>query len=420
MTLKRSTMVPNASGTNIGDTMQTADLGASITKINGEVWGRSGVFFNPATYTTAATIDYLKAVGNASTQTTSYGSVGYGDIATDGSGRWVIAYGDATNVLVSTDNGATFTAVAHSIGGGALCTSVCFDSTNNVFIAAGNSSTQFYVSSVAPASVGSAWTVRGGMAITSGTASTAKVRSSGGVSVIVCGAGTTGNASRSTNGTTWSAVNLAVALSSSLGASGVEYVGSNIWLTRADNNSSSNRSTDNGATFSSVTYPANFVGIAKNSSIILAVDTNSNFYTSTTGATGSWTSLGKLMGAGYAVFQAVGGSLWTDGTNFYCSISSGYAANYAVDGRIAVINSTATSVKIRSVIGRSWADGTTSAVKQVLGVYTNGDFVLAPMVSNTGAVYGNFSTTTGVGIPVATSSPSSAISPPPTTYVRIA
>jgi hypothetical protein len=46
--------------------------------------------------------------------------------------------------------------------------------------------------------------------------------------------------------------------------------------------------------------------------------------------------------------------------------------------------------------------------------------VLAPMVSNTGAAYGNFSTVTGVGIPVATSSPTSAIAVPPTTYVRIA
>lgn len=401
-------------GAVIGDQMQSVDLGTTITKLNAQVWGRSGVFFNPASYPTAATIDYLKAYGDASTQTTNYNGVTYGDIATDNASKWVIAYGDATNVLVSTDNGATFATVAHNAGGPVV--SVSYDSVHDLFIGAGNSAGAFYVCSVAAASVASAWTARTGTAITGGTVQSAKVRSLNGTSVITCMGGTTGNASYSTNGTSWAAKNLASALGNSAGDNLLAPMGGGVWVSGAVG-ALGNRTTDDGQTWSSITFPVAPRGMAKNSSILLIVDGSGNFYSSTTGATGSWTSLGKGIGAGYNVFSNMGGCLQTDGTKFYCSVYA--AASSGVDGRIA-ISSDGVTWKIRTIINRSWADNSQSNAKVVLGLRTNGDFVLAPMVSNSGACYGNFSTVTGVGIPRADSS-STGIQqlPATTTYVRI-
>lgn len=404
---------PNLGGSQIGDQMQSVDLGSIITKINGERWGRSGTFFSPSAYPTAATIPYLKAVGNQSTQATNFGGASYGDIATDGAGRWVIAYGDITNILVSTDNGVTFAAVAHNAGG--AVTSVSWDSTNGVFIAAGNSAAAFFVSSAAAASVASPWTARTGSAITGGAANTAKVRSIGGVSVIVCGSGTTGNASRSTNGTSWSAINLAVGLSGAAGRTLLVPMGGSIWMAMSQG-AGQNRSTDNGLTFSSVTLPSsNIISAAKNNTTLLLCDSSFNFYTSTTGATGSFTSLGKTLGAGYSLIPSAGGTIVSDGTNFYTPVLSANAGGLS-DGRVA-ITSDGTNWSIKTVINRSWADS--ASIVNLVGIDTNSNFVMAPLLSSTGAAYGNFNSVTGVGIPYATSSTGGSL-PSTVIYVRIA
>ena len=381
-------------GAQIGDQMQSVDLGTIITKFNGEKWGRSGVFFNPATYPLAATIDYLKAVGNASVQTNSYGGATYGDIANDGGDRWVIAYGDANYVLVSTDNCQNFVRVAHNAGG--VVTSVSYDATNGVFIGAGNSASVFYVCSVAAASVASAWSNRTGSAITLGTPNTAKVRSSGGTSVIICSGGTVGNASRSNNGTSWAAKNFASDIGGGAGATNLVPMGGSVWVAMGAGFSTFQRTTDDGSTWADATAPfsGTCVGAAKNSSVLLISDSLGNFYSSTTGATGSWASLGKTLGKNYGLHNTVGGGIQTDGTNFYAPVvdSAGIA-----DGRVAV-SAAGSSWAVRTVINRTWPD---AATKIIMGLKSNGDFLLAPLGINTGAAYGNFSTTTGIGIPSA-------------------
>jgi hypothetical protein len=382
-------------GAQIGDQMLSVDLGTIITKFNGEKWGRSGVFFNPATYTLAATIDYLKAVGNASVQTYSYGGATYGDIANDGGNRWAIAYGDPTYVLVSTDNCQNFVRVSHNAGG--AVTSVSYDATNGLFIGAGNSASVFYVCSVAAASVASSWTNRTGSSITGGTPDTAKVRSNGGISIIICDGGTVGNASYSTNGTSWAAKNFATTIGGGVGGTNLVPMGGGVWVAMGSGISIFQRTTDNGLTWADATAPfyGTCAGAAKNSSVLLISDSFGNFYSSTTGATGSWVSLGKTLGQNYSPISTAGGGIQTDGTKFYVPVVN--SGSNIVDGRVAV-GTDGGSWAVKTIINRAWPD---AAIRNILGLKSNGDFLLAPLGTNTGAAYGNFNTTTGIGIPFA-------------------
>jgi hypothetical protein len=194
-------------------------------------------------------------------------------------------------------------------------------------------------------------------------------------------------------------------------------MGSNIWMALSQN-AGQNRSTDNGLTFSSVTLPSfNIVGAAKNSTTLLIADTSGNFYSSTTGATGSYTTIGKALGNSWGLLQGVGGSLQSDGTNFYATILNTLSGSL-VSGQVGV-SADGSNWSIRTVINRSWADGSSSAAKNIIGVDTSQNFVMAPLVINTGAAYGNFGTTTGVGIPYSASSSNANTQMPTVTYVRL-
>lgn len=373
----------------IGDYVSMPDVGQTYTKISGVKLQRTGVVGLAASYPIAATIDHLKCTGSASTQATSLGLT-YTDIATDGAGRWVIAYANSTNVLVSTDNGATFATVAHNAGGNV--TSVCYSSALGLFISAGNSTTQFYTSSVAAASVASAWTARTGTAITGGLADSSIVRASANEVVMFCGNASTGGASKSTNGTSWTAANFAASPNgaiSSFTGSLVNYGGS-IWVA-SGSQSQMQRSTDGGATWATITNGITEAAIkqgAYSSGLGLSVNftTSGNLWTSTTGATGTWTNRGNPFGA-----FAANNVAW-DGTRFIASLrrlatstfDSAYA--YSTDGL---------TWNIRGFLNKSWAD---SVATRIGSDGTN--IVFAPIYGNSsGAVYGTFAANTYIGIP---------------------
>lgn len=391
MAINRTSMFPSSTGTTeIGDYIAMPDVGQTYTKISGVKLQRTGVVGLAASYPIAATIDHLKCTGSASTQATGLGST-YTDIATDGAGRWVMAYANNTNVLVSTDNGVTWATVAHSAGG--TITSVCYSSALGLFISAGNSTTQFYTSSVAAASVASAWTARTGTAITGGLADSSIVRASANEVVMFCGNASTGGASKSTNGTSWTAANFAAspngAISSFIGSL-VNYGGS-IWVASGSNQSQMQRSTDGGATWATITNGITEAGIkqgAYSSGLGLSVNFtgSGNLWTSTTGATGTWTNRGNPFGA------FVANNVVWDGTRFITSLrriaGSTYdpAYAYSTDGL---------TWNIRGFLNKSWADGIAYRISS-----DGTNLVFAPIYGSvSGAVYGTFSANTYIGIP---------------------
>jgi len=393
----------------IGDFAESPDIGALVTAASGQQWLRTGSVATGASYPLAQAVDYLKCTGAASTQATSLSATNT-DIATDGANRWVIAYGDATNLLYSTDNGATWATVAHNAT--QIVTSVCWNATNSLFVCAGNTTTNFFTSTQTAASVGSAWTVRTGSAITGGTATTALVRASAAEVVMTCGGGTTGNASRSTNGTTWTAANFIAAPYTAINQASLVSLGSSIWLVQGSGPSQTQRSTDGGTTWatavgigSTVSQGAFGAGIC----VIPEVGSPGNIYTSATGATGTWTNRGNPFGMWRAL------QIMFDGTRFIASLSvllgsSGFknAYAYSTDGL---------TWSIRGFLNKSWADTIQTRI------HSDGtNLVFAPIfTSSSGAVFGTFASTTNIGIPYVCSSSSVSTNAQLATlqYVRI-
>jgi len=393
----------------IGDFSESPDVGALITKSSGQQWLRTGSVATGASYPLAQALDFLKCTGAASTQATSLGSTNT-DIATNGAGAWVIAYGDATNLLYSTDNGATWALVAHNAT--QAVTSVCWNATNSLFVCAGNTTTSFFTSTQTAASVGSAWTVRTGSAITGGTASTALVRASAAEVVMTSAGGTTGNASRSTNGTTWTAANFIAAPYSAIssGLASLVSLGSSIWYVCGGSASQNQRSTDGGVTWATVAagVPTSVAQGAFGAGICVIPDSAGNIHTSATGATGTWVNRGNPFGM-WRTLQ-----IMHDGTRFIASLASlsgssnfknAYA--YSTDGL---------TWSLRGFLNKSWGDTIQTRV------HSDGtNLVFAPIFTNaTGAVFGTFASTTNIGIPYVCSSSSNA-NPQQSTlqYVRV-
>jgi hypothetical protein len=405
----------SSGGSQIGDQMPFMDIGTFYDKPNGERWLRSGQWVSPSLYPDAVNnnIGYLQATGQATAALPSNLISSAFDIATDGAGRWVIAFGSATNVMVSTDSGATWTNVAHNAGG--VVTSVCWNATNSLFVCAGNTTVLFLTSTATAAGVASAWTARTGSVVVGSTVDTARVRASSAEVVMVCGGGTTGNASRSTNGTSWTATNIVTALSTTNAANGLTSLGGGIWIV-TNQTSTGQRSTDGGTTWANVNYPTSFTDSAfGNGTLICSV--SGNFYSSTTGATGSFTALGKPLGA-YAPFGSnYGSSINFNGSLFVASVVNSIATTGALGFYATSPDGQAWTVK--TAIGRSWADGTASA-QAVMLVDANGNYVMTPSTQNLTTptiVYGNLNMVTGIGFNAI--KPTSTGYPAPTQYARI-
>lgn len=393
----------------VGEFRFSPDIGPKITMGSRE-YLRTGVVISSTGYAGAAAIDYLKATGTAATQATSIGST-YTDIATDGNGRWVVAYGSSSSLLYSTDNGATWATVTHNAGGGVGIYSVCYSSALNLFICAGNNSTTFYTSTQTPASVGSAWVVRTGSAIGSGSSdATTLVRASANEVVMVAGNnGTTGCASRSTNGTSWTAANFASGIgNNNLPLEHLSYLGSNIWIAQGSN--TMQRSTDGGASWATVASgsTASIVAAAFGAGLLINFDSSGSLYTSANGATGTFTNRGNPFG----VFTAR--QVMFDGTRFIASLSA--ASTTAAFKSAYAYSTDGLTWSIRGFTGKVWADSVATRI------HSDGDdMVFIPyLTSSTGAVYGQFSDTSKIGIPyLVTSSSNGNMFVTDIQYVRI-
>lgn len=175
-------------GDQIGDYVLAPDLGNIF--VNGvKEYLRTGFLADAASYPNAATKKHLQAVGLASTNATAIAATG---IADDGASTIVVAYGNSTNVLVSTNGGQTWSTVAHNCG--APVTSVVH--TGARFIAFGNDASTI---KAAYSASGTTWTA-GGTLATSATSSTARAAWNGTVAMVVVNGGTV--AATTTDGTT--------------------------------------------------------------------------------------------------------------------------------------------------------------------------------------------------------------------------
>ena len=410
---------PNAGSSQIGDQMSFIDVGTLLTKPNGEVWLRNGQWVSPTAYPAAiqAKVPYLQATGQASAALPGNLVNNIFDIATDGLGNFVIAYGNGTNIMVSTNYGLTWSLVAHNAGGN--ITSVCWDAKDSLFVCAGNTTVLFLTSTATSAGVASAWTARTGSAITAGTADTARVRASSSEVVMVCGGATTGGGSRSTNGTTWSATNLSIALSTTNNANGLTSLGSGIWISILGT-TTGNRSTDGGSTWSSVTLPLSAANSVFCNGILLISDSVGILYSSTTGATGSFSLIGKPLGSYQPFSSNYGSSIYFSGSVFIASVFNNLSGTGALG--FYAVSPDGQNWTVKTALGRGWADGngTTSAV---MIVDANGNYVMAPsnqsLITPT-VIYGNLNAVTGIGFNHSSSSSSTAGTVPPTTqYARI-
>lgn len=200
----------------IGDTMIVEERGESFTR-GSEVWLRTGVIDSASTYPQAASLEHMRVIGLAAVLPSSMTVT---DVAHNGAGIWIAAFGDATNIARSVDDGVTWNLVAHNAAGAVY--SVARGA--GVFVAMGNSAAAFQPSS---SSDGSAWTVRTGTAITTASANSSWVRFGGGQFVACCGGtSATGQISTSPDGINWTLRSGSQAIS---GPAKIAYNGT-IWL----------------------------------------------------------------------------------------------------------------------------------------------------------------------------------------------
>lgn len=238
----------------VGDAMAVEERGESFPR-GGELWLRTGALESAATYTEAASLEHMRVVGLAAVLPASITVYSY---AHNSAGTWVVAYGDATNIARSTDDGATWALVAHNAGG--AISSVAFGA--GIFVAVGNDAANFFASS---SPTGATWTVRTGTAITTPTANTARVKFGGGKFVAVAaGTSATGAVMTSTDGITWTTRNGSQAIFSTVN---LDYNGT-IWLVLGGTTAA--MSSADGITWTNRTAPVGSIGfVVANTSLFV-------------------------------------------------------------------------------------------------------------------------------------------------------
>ncbi|KAF0813575.1 hypothetical protein IGB42_01926 [Andreprevotia sp. IGB-42] len=102
------------SGDAIGDARFFPESANGVTTSEGAEWLRTGLAVPAANYPVAANLEHLKVIGVPVTNATT---VVVTQVADNGAGTIVAAYGDPNNVLVSTDYGASWNTVAHNCSG---------------------------------------------------------------------------------------------------------------------------------------------------------------------------------------------------------------------------------------------------------------------------------------------------------------
>jgi len=198
---------------SIGGAIVQPEAGDMLTFEEGNVYLRSGSTASASTYNRAALRDWMKVFGSQLGTLPVTPNAGATRIATDTTGQYVVVvYGDATNVLKSSDYGATFTAVAHNMPVGqpndvifALGRFILAGNTTSAFgySQSNNYATTFTFTSAGNTTCGSA---------ASATANTTRLAASSTTIVAIANSGNASNAlGTSTTGTSFTAQNASFA-----------------------------------------------------------------------------------------------------------------------------------------------------------------------------------------------------------------
>lgn len=276
---------PLAPSLQIGEFKFKQDVGITLVEPQA-TYLRTGTVATAATYPQGAANDYLKAYGVSVNS-----GLTFSDFATDGNLTVVGVIGGTSNAYVSTDGGATWalTLITTSHGGGV--SGICW--TGSRFIAAGhNTSTQLALSY---STNGTSWT--NGGTITTGSAEgvgTVAIRHDGTTGVIAYSNAQLGCIFTTTDGTSITAIGSTVALTASPRIAVMPSLGANRWLIGTSASFTVFRSTAaNGSSWSSEQTGPDFATSLCATSDKFVIGRNNRLYYSTTGLTGSWTTVDK-------------------------------------------------------------------------------------------------------------------------------
>jgi hypothetical protein len=176
-----------SSGVVVGSDQFRQEAGTSITDADG-YWLRGGLFATAASYPEAAALEHCKVTGLAATNSST---IIHRQSADNGAGTIVVTAStglSGSQVLVSTDNGATWTAVTTSLA--VLPTGVVWNGSR--FIIAGNDGTNFYTRW---STNGTTWNAGGTLALTTVTSGTVRLAYNGTITYGVGSGSTAANAS---------------------------------------------------------------------------------------------------------------------------------------------------------------------------------------------------------------------------------
>lgn len=285
-TVSQATPVaPNAIA--IGALRFSQDVGTLIspTDTDPATYLRTGTVATAATYPAGALVDYIKAYGSANVSLGQY----IGDVATDGNQTIVCTYG-STNVLVSTNGGASWSTVASNLASGATATGVCWAGSR--FILAGHSGgTGVYLSY---STTGGSFTTGASTGLGGTSAGPISIKWDGALALLAVKNGSSSCVATTSDGTSATPRNLPAALPSDPRVAVVAANGATRWLISLAGSDTCYRSAaaDGSGTWTYQTGPA----VAGAKSVVATaskyiVGSGTNLYHSSTGATGSWTSV---------------------------------------------------------------------------------------------------------------------------------
>lgn len=318
----RSQFMPQADA--IGTVKFFPLMGSVMITPDGQEWLKTGLAKDKTNYPIAAATPSCQVVGNSAPSYTG------GDIlssATNGTGTIVIVptTGDGTNLWVSTNYGATWTTVAHNLAQPAK--SVAYNGTTWVVVA--NTSSNLVVStSTNPASTwtlaGNVLTIQGGGA-SPNTASVCWDSTNSRFVAVTAGGSVTNAAGYSSNGTTWTGVNLSIALN---GTTSIAVNGSTI-LACCYGSGNVNKSVNGGTSW---TTPAsggtNLSNVVAASGKFFRTGSTTGIYYTTDGV--AWTA-GVITEAGVYT-NTDKQSLCSDGTSVFFSAASAKFIGSTTDG----------------------------------------------------------------------------------------
>lgn len=202
----RSQFLPSAEP--VGSMAFFQELGSGFTQYDGSEYLKTGLAKSTTGYDLAARSESTQVFGLPCTGNFPTTVKGY---ATNGTGTIVVADGDATNVRVSTNNGATWSNVAHNLATPAV--GVAFNGTST-WVVIGNTTSAFKISSTSAPQT--SWTARTPpSSFSAGTADSASVcwDQTNLKFACVAAGGTSNFAAYSSDGTSWTAISLSVSLS---------------------------------------------------------------------------------------------------------------------------------------------------------------------------------------------------------------